>query len=115
MVIILGVLLIVGFIVLIGTIAYRVVSLDKRDAAPELAGEGPFPASSAAPLPTVPADIFVPLPEGARIVDSSLQGPRVMVRLAYEGSERQEILVIDLPTGRVLTTLHLGRAGTALP
>ncbi len=96
MVILLGVLLIVGFIVLITTIVYRVVN----------SGDDPSTDISQSIPPTqLPADIL--LPEGAEVAGIEADAGRLFVHVIYpNGASREEILVFDMATGRTLSKIR---------
>lgn len=102
MVIIMGVLLIVGFMVVITTIAYRVVN-SEDDPSTDIA-----PATDIAqsiPSTQMPADIL--LPQGAKIAGMEADGGRLFVHVIYpDGANREEILVFDMATGRTLTKIR---------
>ena len=95
-VIILGVLLIVGFLVLITTIAYRVIN----------SGEDPSTDISQSIAPAqLPADIL--LPEGAKIAGIEADAGRLFVHVIYpNAASREEILVFDMATGRSLSKIR---------
>lgn len=90
-----GVVLIVGVIVLVVTIAYR---LKHRSTEAPMATQTVIPPNGK-PRP-------VPLPTGAKIVAAQSDGDRVMVRLDLaDGTE--ELLLLDWKTGNTLATLNL--------
>ncbi len=95
-VIILGVLLIVGFIVIITTIALRVSNR----------GEGePIAAPETITPPPLPVDIA--LPQGAKIIRFDTDAGRLAVHVNYTNApEKEEILIYDLATGRQLVKIR---------
>ncbi len=100
-VIILGVLLILGFIALVGGVFYQITKEDPEDdvsATASLANKG------------LSGDIILSLPQGASIIQVDLDGARAAVLVQYSGSpggsDVREILIVDLASGRVVTRLR---------
>ena len=92
-VIVLGILLVVGFIVVIATIIIRLGSLgDEQTADSALA-----PAVLAAP-----GTYDLPLVTGETIQDFTLDGPRMAVHV--QGPKGGRMLIVDLNSGAVLQT-----------
>jgi hypothetical protein len=92
-VVIMGVLLIVGFIIVFGTIIYRVVA------------PGDEAGDAAAPRGVYGA-VDVALPAGAAIVSTGVSGDRAVVRIrAGDGTE--SLVVLDLRRGHELGRFRL--------
>ncbi len=90
-----GVVLIVGVILLVVTIAYRIKHRSVE-----------VPMAMQAVIPPNGKPRSVALPTGAKIVAAQTDGDRVMVRLGLaDGSE--ELLLLDWKTGNTLATLNL--------
>jgi hypothetical protein len=87
LVIAMGVLLILGFVALVATIAVR------------LSHRGPAPAVAFTAPP-------VALPPGAKIERMSTGPDRIVLAIALPDGTRQ-LLVIDLQTGRLLGTIPI--------
>ncbi len=100
-VIVLGVLLILGFIALIGGVFYQITKEDP---------EGDAPVSASLANKGVGGDIMLSLPQGASIIQVDLDGGRaaVLVQLAGDsgGPGPREIVIVDLASGRVITRLR---------
>ncbi len=95
-VIILGVLLIVGFIVIITTIALRVANLDEAE-----------PTASPETITPPPLPVDIALPQGAKIVRFDTDAGRLAVHINYANApEKEEILIFDLATGRQLAKIR---------
>jgi hypothetical protein len=86
---VMGVVILVGFAVVIATIAGR---LARRD------GEGPQAFSAA-----------ITIPKGARVAAMTTGENRLVLRLELPGGG-QEILILDLASGRPLGTIALAPA-----
>ena len=86
---VMGLILVFGFAGLLIAIAYKSTQLGKT-------------ASDTA----LPALTRVALPPGARLEGSDLDGSRMALRYRSAGSEG--VMVIDLSSGRVLTTVEVG-------
>lgn len=54
-----------------------------------------------------PGNISVPLPEGAEIVETALDGDRLALRL--ETAEGPRVAIFDLATGRLVQTVEIAR------
>jgi Family of unknown function (DUF6476) len=89
LVVVMGVVLVVGFAVVIAVIAGRV-------------SRGGSPASTDRPFATKALDI----PRGARIEGMTAAPNRLILQLALPDGERQ-IVVVDLMTGARLGTIEL--------
>ncbi len=68
---------------------------------------GGAPAAVKAPI-----NAAIELPAGARVVESSLDGGRILMRIILAGGG-QQILIIDADSGRRLATHDLTRKGKA--
>ncbi len=68
---------------------------------------GGAPAAVKAPI-----NAAIELPAGARVLESSLDGGRILMRIILAGGG-QQILIIDADSGRRLTTHDLTRKGKA--
>jgi hypothetical protein len=93
LVVVLGVLIVVGVIGLVATMATR------------LAGKSP-PASTTAAAPVAFGRSLIPVPAGATLVSTTGAGDRLVARIELPGGG-QQLLVIDLGTGKPLGTLEL--------
>ncbi|MFV2091581.1 MAG: hypothetical protein ACC634_00705 [Hyphomicrobiales bacterium] len=95
-VLIMGVLLVLGFVVVFATIVYRVVASGDEAKSPASA-RGAFGA------------VEVAVPAGAQVVATDLRGDRALVRLRVgEGvAGREELLVLDIKRGIVLGRFRL--------
>jgi|GEM_PF-5022823 len=97
-VIILGVLLIVGFMGLIGGVVYQISAKNSEK-------DVKTPASLA--TKGVSGDILLSLPPGAEILQIDLDGTRAAVLVQNPGHpEAREILIVDLVSGRVVARLR---------
>jgi len=96
LVVVLGVLLVVGFLALIAAFVYQVSHKAKKPA------EQPA-ASGGATLPSF-GDVTVPIRQGERIARIQPVGNRLFIELAtVEGNSR--VIVLDQATGQVLGTI----------
>ena len=84
-----------GFIAVFAAIVYKVSNLGERSASAPAAGS---PAVEAA----------IPMPAGARLADADLDGGRALLRLEGPG-EAATLILVDLPSGRVLGRYSLRR------
>ncbi len=99
-VIFLGVLLVLGFVVVVGTIVYRLAGSDRPAAAPI------GPAAIASPeIARLLSDIELSLPEGSEITGHDLDGARLAIRL--QGAAGAEIWIVDLTSGQVVSRVRL--------
>ncbi len=99
-VIFLGVLLVLGFVVVVGTIVYRLAGSD-RPAAATIGS-----AAIAGPeLARLLSDIELSLPEGSEITGHDLDGARLAIRL--QGAAGAEIWIVDLTSGTVVSRVTL--------
>lgn len=92
---VMGVMLVVGTLVLAGTIIYRVKHR---------------PAEATAAIPAVIPPNGMPrnvkLPTGAKVIATQSDGDRVMLRLMLaDGGE--QLMLVDWKTGAVLSSLNL--------
>ena len=95
-VVVLGILLVVGFIVVIATIIIRLGNLGTdSDAAPIV------PAQTA--LTTAPTNNSLPLLSGESIQDFTLDGDRMVVHV--KGPTSNRLLVVDVNNGAITQTL----------
>jgi hypothetical protein len=91
-VIVMGILLVVGFALVVAGIFYQASKLGKdKQAAPEPAAEG------------TQAELAVP--SGATVSSLALDGDRLALHL--ESSAGPEVLVIDVTTGKVISRIKL--------
>ncbi len=96
-VIVLGVILVAGFIAMIGTVVYQLSHMKKK--APAVAES----AVSAEHLPVF-GEISVPIRQGERIARIQPSGERLFIELAtVEGNSR--LVVLDQATGKVLGSI----------
>ena len=96
-VIAMGLVLLVGFGVVIG----RIVYLTMRPTVPESISGLPAQASGPQAWPT---NITLPLPAGAKVISQTLDQNRLA--LSYAVGDTPEIIIIDLATGTTLTRIH---------
>ena len=96
-VIVLGVILVVGFLAMIGTVVYQLSHMKKKAptaAATTVSGES---------LPVF-GDVSVPIRQGERIARIQPSGDRLIIELAtVEGDSR--LVVLDQATGKVLGSI----------
>lgn len=99
-VIFLGILLVLGFAVMVVTIVYRLSGSDP----PEAAGMGS--AAIANPeMAKLLSEIELSLPEGSQITGHDLDGARLAIRL--QGAAGTEIWIVDLSSGKVVSRVRL--------
>lgn len=96
----LGVLIFAGLALIIGRILY-VASHSARDAGPDTS-----------PVLAIAADQRLDLPPGAEVRSVSLSGNRLAVH--YDAGGTAGIAVLDLATGRRITTIEVGPKGAGL-
>ena len=96
LVVVMGIMLVGGFIALIVSIAY----MARHRQAP-----APVPAAIGAPYTAPPIE----LPAGARIETMALAGDRLVLNIVTQDGDR-ELLVLDLASGRRLGTIPLRAA-----
>jgi len=96
-VIVLGILLIVGFAIVVATIASRIASSGE---------EAQTPPPAAAPV-TASGDVAVPVPPGYRIHAVTGDGRRLILHLRGPQGQPERIMVVDARDGRVLRSLVL--------
>ena len=95
-----GVLIILGLVVILVTIAKRMTGGKAPDM--QAAAEAP------APLPVAPfGDTLVSIPRGGRMVDFRSEGDRLLIHVRPPGLD-DVIHVIDLKTGKMLGTVTVG-------
>lgn len=94
LVVVMGVMLVVGFVALVIAIAERVSNKEPRTAA-------------APPQPVTAAPIA--LPTGAQIEKMATANDRLVLDIALPSGEHR-LLIIDLATGRTLVTIPLHAA-----
>src|SRR5882672_7967553 len=90
LVIIMGVLIVAGLVVVVVTIANRVVGggTASTHAAPEFAA------------------VDLPVPAGCQVMETTTADDRLILRLG-SGERCNQILIVDMATGRLLGTLRL--------
>jgi len=91
LVIIMGVLIVVGLVVVVVTIANRM-------------GGGNATASRAAPAPFAAVDL--PIPDGCAVQETTTADDRLILRLGT-GERCNQLLIVDMTTGTLLGTLRL--------
>ncbi len=98
-VIFLGVLLVGGFMFLVGTIAYRIAN----------SGDEPVVEGAAAKETRAVAELLgeieVLLPAGATVTGHSLEGDRLSIAIAT--ADGPKILIVDLKSGKTISTVSL--------
>ena len=97
LVVVMGVMLVVGFVALVIAIAERVSNKGARHA-----------AAPAAPTQAVTAPT-IDLPTGAHIETMTAGSDRLVLDIALSGGEHR-LLILDLATGRTLLTVPLHTA-----
>ncbi len=85
-------IMILGLIAVFSTIVYRLTS----DATP--------PASEAA---IAPAIVNVSLPKGARVLSTSINGPRTLLFIEVPGEKHGQLIVLDTDSGDVVGRFRL--------
>ncbi len=95
-VVVLGILLVVGFIVVIATIIIRLGSLGSDT---EVSTTPPAPAA----LTEAPTNNSLPLLTGETIQDFTLDGNRMVVHVKGPSSNR--LLIVDVTSGAITQTL----------
>ena len=97
-VIVLGVILVLGFLGMIGTVVYQLSHMKKKAPAATAAS-----AMSAESLPVF-GDVAVPIHQGERIARIQPNGDRLIIELAtVEGNSR--LVMLDQATGKVLGSI----------
>jgi hypothetical protein len=99
-VIFLGILLVLGFAVVVGTIVYRLANSDE----PAAAEISPAVIEGAEAARLLEA-ISLSLPEGSEIIGHDLDGGRLAIR--FRGAGRTEIWIVDLASGEVISRVTL--------
>jgi len=94
-VIVMGILLVGGFAVVVAGVVYQASQLGDKKA------ETPAPAHAV--LPGVQTELAVP--SGATVTAMALDGNRLALHL--KSSAGPEVLVIDVPTGKVISRIRL--------
>ena len=97
-VIVLGVILVLGFLGMIGTVVYQLSHLKKKAPAAT--------AASAVSVESLPVfgDVMVPIHQGERIARIQPNGDRLIIELAtVEGNSR--LVMLDQATGKVLGSI----------
>lgn len=97
LVVVMGILILAGVAVVVGTIIHR-------------ATQPPQEAEKPKGLPTF-GDVDLTLPDGARVVWMTVEGDRLVIHIQGAG-EAARFEVVDLITGNRLGAVHVG-AGTA--
>ncbi|XSG83489.1 MAG: hypothetical protein ACPW61_06840 [Methyloligella sp. ZOD6] len=97
-VIVMGVLLVGGFLLIIATIAYRATQLGVKKTDKPTETE----QMSSAPRPEA---FGVAVPDGAEIADMAVDGDRLALHLKTRSGN--EIMVIDLTSGAVVSRIRL--------
>jgi len=92
LVIIMGVLIVAGIVVVIATIANR------------MSGGGREATSAPAAPAFTTADL--PVPAGCQVMETTTADDRLVLRLG-SGERCNQILIVDMATGRLLGTLRL--------
>jgi hypothetical protein len=90
-VIIMGVLIVVGLVVVVVTIASR------------LGGEGRTATSA---TPPAFGTVDLPVAAGCQVAEASAAGERLILRLG-SGERCNQVLIVDLTTGRLLGNIRL--------
>ncbi len=108
LVIVMAIAIIVGATVLVTVMVQRAGNLDEA-AAPAPMNTAPV---NAAPANMAPANMAIELPIGARVVDSRLDGGRILLRVVLNGGA-ERILIIDARTGARLATFEVTTKGRA--
>jgi len=91
LVIIMGVLIVVGLVVVVVTIANRM-------------GSGNATAGRATAAPFAAVDL--PIPAGCEVKETTTADNRLILRLG-SGERCNQVLIVDMTTGRLLGTLRL--------
>ena len=98
-VIVLGILLVIGFAIVVATIASRIAAGGAQSA-------GSQDAAPAAVAVTEQGDLAVPVPAGYRLVAITGEERRLVLHLAAEGGP-DRLMVVDARSGQVMRSLVL--------
>ncbi|MGH6933454.1 MAG: hypothetical protein ACREEE_13590 [Dongiaceae bacterium] len=93
LVILMGVVIVIGSVVVVVTIASRLIN-------PAKSGDGDAPIAA----PFDPVD--VPIAEGCQVVETVIQGDRLVLRLGT-GGRCNQLLLIDLRNGKLTGRVNL--------
>lgn len=102
-VIVLGILLVIGFAIVVATIASRIAAGGEQTA-------GSPDASPAAVTVTAQGDLEVPVPPGYRLIAVAGEERRLVLHLAAEGGP-DRLMVVDARSGQVMRSLVLTPEG----
>jgi hypothetical protein len=97
-----GAILLVGFAAVIGRIVFLTMRSPSSTVSISSAGTMSTPLTSGGPMTT---EIRLALPIGAKVRSQSLAGNRLAVH--YDGPTGDEIMILDLESGRILSQIHL--------
>jgi hypothetical protein len=100
-VVVMGVLLVAGFLLIIATIAFQASQMGVEDEVAPAAEQASRPAGDRAR----PESFDVTIPEGAEVTDMAVDGNRLMLHL--KTAEGGDVLVIDLESGKVVSRIGL--------
>jgi len=99
-VVVMGVLLVGGFLLIIGTIAFQASQMGVEKAAAPVTSE-----TARSPAEGAREAFDVSIPEGAEIAGMAVDGNRLVLRLTTR--EGGQIMVVDLSTGAVLSRIQI--------
>lgn len=102
----LGVLLVICFCIVVGTIAYRLSKASGEEAA-EAAISAPTAAPIVAQVSDVLAALDVALPMGARVIGVTSDGSNYLVLL--DTGSGQQVLVIKKSDGKAVQTIRFSQ------
>ncbi|MEG6507411.1 hypothetical protein V6C03_00320 [Methyloligella sp. 2.7D] len=106
-VVVLGILLVLGFALVVLTIVYQASQMGKDEAAAPMEQSRPVPMRASGEG----AAYQLPVPPGAKVTGTDLDGNRIAVQLETE--EGAEIVVIDLRHGEIVSRIRLAPDGAA--
>lgn len=104
-VVVLGMLLVAGLLVVVGTIAWRLFARASSSSVAQTPATAVQPGQPAGAATALSAGLRLALPAGAEVTALSLAGDRLAV--SYRGPAGAGIDVLDLASGRVIARIGL--------
>ncbi|WP_051631002.1 hypothetical protein [Afifella pfennigii] len=96
--------LFLGFVAVFGAIVYKLGLFGGPQEQPQAPSAAPSP-----PLPVGgPTSALMPVPEGARILSTAIDGSRILLHLQGRDGD-EELLVVDAASGTIVNRLTLVR------
>jgi hypothetical protein len=96
-------IMILGLIAVFSTIVYRLSSNPASDPSSDRAST----VSEADPAGAMPASVDVLLPGGARVVSTSISGPRTLLHIEVPGEEHGQLIIMETDTGKIVGRFRL--------